>query len=75
VLRPGWRGPGRERLAFPGAARARTAKVRATVADAPAARRRGEGTPGCGQRVMLIEGSGMAGWSRVAPPFCRAAGL
>jgi hypothetical protein len=40
---------------------ARTAKVRATVAPAPAAGQPGEGTPGCGQRVILLEGSGMTG--------------
>lgn len=40
---------------------ARTAKVRATVVDVPAAGRPGEGTPGCGQRVTLTEGPVMAG--------------
>ena len=43
----------------------RTAKVRATVVHAPDAGQPGEGTPGCAQRVTLIEGSVM-GW--LVPP-------
>jgi hypothetical protein len=40
---------------------ARAARAHATVAPALAAGQPGEGIPGCGQRVMLLEGSVMAG--------------
>jgi hypothetical protein len=40
---------------------ARTAKVRVTAAPPPAAGQAGEGTPGCAERVILVEESVM-GW-------------
>jgi len=46
---------------------ASTAKVRAATAPAPAAWQPGQGMPGCGQRVMLLGGSVIVGWSRVPP--------
>jgi hypothetical protein len=42
-------------------------RVGGTVAPAPAAGEPGEGMPGCAQRVMLLDGFVMAGWSRVLP--------
>jgi hypothetical protein len=44
-----------------GGTMARTAKVRATVIDAPAAGYPGEGAPGSAHRVLLTDRSGMAG--------------